>query len=126
MKTLPILLLVLSAASCSRAIPATTSSRSDSKTEHAIRGDTLIVRDSVIIRSAGDTVHETKVKTIYRSRVERDTVTVCVTDTVTAIVEVEKAAPPSRSILAAIGRYTVGALLGIALLLLLKRHRNLP
>ena len=126
MKTLHILLLALSATSCSRAIPAaTTAVHSDSKTEHAISGDTLVVRDSVIIKSAGDTVSETRVKTVYRSRIERDTVTICVTDTVPVIVEVEKAASPQQSFLATMGRYAIGALISIAALLLL-RHRNLP
>ena len=120
------LMAIMAAAGCTRQIPvAATTWHCDVRNERSATTDTIYIGDSIHIATVADTVRETRVRTVYRTRTERDTLTVCITDTVTTIVEVEKAPTRSQSTLTTIGRYTTGILIGIALVLLLKRHCNL-
>lgn len=54
------------------------------------RTDTLMVRDSIIIKDKGDTVFQEVYKYIYRTKELRDTVTIIDTTTVVNTVEVVK------------------------------------
>ncbi len=91
-----IVLIVL--AGCTRQIPvAAPTSHIDHRIERAASSDTIYIGDSIHITTVADTVRETRVRTIYRTHTERDTVAICRVDTVTTIIEVEKAASGLKS-----------------------------
>lgn len=118
------LMAIMAAAGCTRQIPvAAPTWHSDVRNERSATTDTIYIGDSIHIATVADTVRETRVRTVYRTRTERDTLTVCVTDTVTTIVEVEKAPTRSQSTLTTIGRYATGILIGIALVAIVMRKR---
>jgi len=118
------LIAMMATAGCTRHIPVTApTSHSAMLHEHTSTADTIYIGDSIHIATVADTVRETRVRTVYRTRTERDTVTVCITDTITTIVEVEKPTTRSQSALSAIGRYITGILLGIALVAIVMRKR---
>jgi hypothetical protein len=56
-----------------------------------VERDSVFVRDSVLIREKGDTVYRDRWRVEYRERVLRDTAYVERNDTITNVVEVEKA-----------------------------------
>lgn len=118
------LMAIMAAAGCTRQIPvAAPTWHSDVRHERSATTDTIYIGDSIHIATVADTVRETRVRTVYRTRTERDTLTVCITDTVTTIVEVEKAPTRSQSTLTTIGRYATGILIGIALVAIVMRKR---
>lgn len=112
------LMAMMATAGCTRQIPVAASTwHSDVRTERTATSDTIYIGDSIHIATVADTVRETRVRTVYRTRTERDTVTVCSTDTVTTIIEVEKPATRSQPALTTISRYATGILLGFLLIL---------
>ncbi len=125
MKTLVLIPLAACAISCTRHIPVSVAaSHSDTTVERNFSADTIYIGDSVNISHIGDTIRETRLKTIYRTRTVCDTVTIRLTDTIPKIVEVEKPVKETSSHLANLRRYAIGALLSLLLLLALKRHGN--
>ena len=56
-----------------------------------VERDSVFVRDSVLIREKGDTVYRDRWRVEYRERVLRDTAYIERNDTITNVVEVEKA-----------------------------------
>lgn len=56
-----------------------------------VERDSVFVRDSVTIREKGDTVYRDRWRVEYRERVLRDTAYIERNDTITNVVEVEKA-----------------------------------
>jgi hypothetical protein len=56
-----------------------------------VERDSVFVRDSVLIREKGDTVYRDRWRVEYRERVLRDTAWIERNDTITNVVEVEKA-----------------------------------
>lgn len=86
------ILLALSVAGCTstRVVPVETV-RVDSVYLAKVERDSIFVRDSVLVVVRGDTVFKTDLKYVYRDRVVRDTVFRLKCDTVTTVVEVEKA-----------------------------------
>ena len=86
------ILLTLSVAGCTstRVVPVETV-RVDSVYLAKVERDSIFVRDSVLVVVRGDTVFKTDLKYVYRDRVVRDTVFRLKCDTVTTVVEVEKA-----------------------------------
>ena len=57
----------------------------------SVERDSVFVRDSVTIREQGDTVYRDRWRVEYRERVLRDTAYIERNDTITNVVEVEKA-----------------------------------
>lgn len=57
----------------------------------SVERDSVFVRDSVLIREKGDTVYRDRWRVEYRERVLRDTAWIERNDTITNMVEVEKA-----------------------------------
>lgn len=56
-----------------------------------VERDSVFVRDSVLIREKGDTVYRDRWRVEYRERVLRDTAYIERNDTITNVVEVERA-----------------------------------
>lgn len=57
----------------------------------SVERDSVFVRDSVTIREKGDTVYRDRWRVEYRERVLRDTAYIARNDTITNVVEVERA-----------------------------------
>jgi hypothetical protein len=75
----------------------------------------VFVRDSVLIREKGDTVYRDRWRVEYRERVLRDTACIARNDTITNVVEVEKALTWWERTRMAVGDV---ALLGLVVLLI--------
>lgn len=78
-----------------------------------VERDSVFVRDSVLIREKGDTVYRDRWRVEYRERVLRDTVYIERNDTITNVVEVERALSWWESVKMETGGVT---LVGFALL----------
>lgn len=78
-----------------------------------VERDSVFVRDSVLIREKGDTVYRDRWRVEYRERVLRDTAYIERNDTITNVVEVERALSWWESVKMETGGVT---LVGFALL----------
>lgn len=115
MRTAILLTLVLFIASCKQTEYVTIPSvERDSIYITKVEKDSVLVRDSIIIRSNADTVFVEKWKTIYKSRVSTDTMYIERTDSIPYPVEVVKERryiPKAIGILALLGAVAVGAII---------------
>ena len=91
MDVLKVLVILAIVAGCRtvRTVPVETV-RVEREYVDRLRVDSVVVRDSVIIREKGDTVVVKEYHTRYRDRVKRDTVKVEKRDTIPVTVPVEK------------------------------------
>ena len=89
MKWLILLLLVLTGCKSIQYVPVETT-RTDSVYISKIVRDSTIVRDSIFVRAAHDTIYEYRYKYIYKNNIVRDTVSVERTDTIRIPYPVEK------------------------------------
>jgi len=86
--------------------------------------DSVIVRETVIIRERPDTVTVERERTVWRERIVHDTVREHTTDTIVETVEVERVVDPPRSPLEG-GRtgWTVAlTLLGVIFIYMVIKH----
>jgi hypothetical protein len=115
MRTAILLTLVLFIASCKQTEYVTIPSlERDSIYITKTERDTLLVRDSVFVKDRGDTVYVEKWKTIYKSRVSTDTMSIERTDSIPYPVEVVKERryiPKTIGILALLGAVAIGAII---------------
>ena len=115
MRTAILLTLVLFIASCKQTEYVTIPSvERDSIYITKVEKDSVLVRDSIIIRSNADTVFVEKWKTIYKSRVSTDTMYIERTDSIPYPVEVVKERryiPKTIGILALLGAVAIGAII---------------
>ncbi len=89
--------LVMTCSSCSRTEYVTVESvRTDTLRTVRQRTDTLVVRDSTVVRPVGDTVYTDRWHTVYRVSVNTDTVYRSKTDTIPVPYEVEKTVEVTR------------------------------
>ncbi len=79
--------LTLSACRTSRTAESAVSSRAEVHTQVALRRDSIYVTDSVSRQAVGDTVYLTRLRTIYRERLLRDTVQTQLRDSVVTVSE---------------------------------------
>lgn len=93
MKKVWLVLLVCMAMVGCRTLPEPVAVRveRDSIYLRSVERDSVFVRDSVTIREKGDTVYRDRWRVEYRERVLRDTAWIERNDTITNVVEVERA-----------------------------------